>query len=162
MISPVWKRELRRKAGQHGMCEDKRHTLEQMRSIADAVSLYVGSIEWALSENYPTLDEIRRQFSPKELEPYGIFIDREFNGERLYGKQTYIFHNCKGLIHTGLNKELRLIPFLYFANGCDMTVKSFEHYPSPVNIPLYIYGDSRVDAEVSQDIVCKTYKYSVK
>lgn len=162
MISPNWKRSLRSRAGQHGMCEDKRHALEQMRSTTDAVSLYLGSIEWALGENYPSIDELRKNFSPRELEDYGIFIDREFNGERFYGKQKYVFHNCKGLIRSGLNKELRLIPFLYFANGCEIQVKSFEHYLSPVHIPLYIYGDCAIDGEVSQDIVCNTHKFPVK
>ena len=162
MISPDWKRSLRRRAGQHKMCEDKRNALEQMRSASEAIALYLGSIEWALGENYPTLDEIRSNFTPEELEASGIFIDREFHGERFYGKQKYVFHNCRGTICTGLNVELRLIPLLYFANGCNLEVKSFEHYLSPVHVPLYIYGNSIVKAEVSEDIVCDTRKFPVK
>lgn len=144
------------------MCEDKRHALEQMRTTQDAVSLYLGSIEWALGENYPTIKELRENFSPKELEDYGIFVDREFHGERFYGKQKYVFHNCRGTICTGLNRDLKLIPFLYFANGCDVSVKSFEHYPSPIQIPLYIYGDCAISGEVSNDMVCNTHKFQVK
>lgn len=161
MISPEWKKSLRRRAGQHRMCKDKREALEQMRSTIDGVMLYLGSIEWALGEDYPSLDELRKNFLPKELEFFGIFIDREFHGERLYGKQKYVFHNCKGTIFTGLNKEQKIIPMLYFANGCDMSVRSFESYPSPVRVPLYVYGDCRVDGEVSKDLECITYKRTV-
>lgn len=162
MISTEWKRSLRRRAGQHGMCETKRHALEQMSTTSEAIALYLGSIEWALGENYPTLDEIRKNFNPKELEYYGIFVDKEFNGETLYGKQRYIFHNCKGTICTGLNIEQKIIPMLYFANGCDMTVRSCAHYPLPVSVGLYVFGDNRISAEMSEDIICKTYKHTVK
>lgn len=144
------------------MCEEKRHALEQMQSTSDAVALYLGSLEWALGENYPTIEELRENFSPKELEIYGIYIDREFHGERLYGKQRYVFHNCRGTIRTGLNTELALIPMMYFANGCEMSVRSFEHYPSPVHVPLYVYGDCAIDGEVSNDIVCDIHKRTVK
>lgn len=144
------------------MCEDKRYAIEQMRTTSDAAALYLGSLEWALGENYPTLDELRKNFGSRELETYGIFIDREFRGERFYGKQKYVFHNCRGIICTGLNTELQLIPMLYFANGCNLEVKHFEHYSSPVHIPLYIYGNSLVHAEVSEDIVCDTHKLPVK
>jgi len=144
------------------MCEDKRHALEQMRSTSDAVALYLGSLEWALGENYPELDELRKNFGPRELEIYGIYIDRVFNGERFYGKQRYIFHNCKGTIRTGLNSELEIIPMLFFANGCEMSVRSFEHYPIPINVPLYVYGDCAIDGEVSNDIVCQTCKRTVR
>lgn len=162
MISPEWKKSLRRRAGQHRMCEDKRHAIEQMRTTLDAVYLYLGSIDWVLGENYPTLEEIRKNFTAKELENYGIYIDREFHGERLYGKQKYIFHNCRGTICTGLNTELKIIPFLYFANGCDMTVRSFQSSPlSPVKVFLYVYGDSKVQGESSQDMECTTYKREV-
>ena len=63
------------------MCADKRHALERLASDSDAISLYLGSIEWALGENYPTVQEIRDNFSAKQLECNGIFIDREFNGD---------------------------------------------------------------------------------
>lgn len=163
MISPEWKRSLRRRAGQHGMCEDKRHALEQMRTTLDAVSLYIGSAEWALGENYPTLEEIRKNFTAKELGEYGIYIDREFNGERFYGKHKYIFHNCRGTIYTGLNKELKIVPMLYFANGCDMSIRSFQpSIVSPVRISLYVYGNCHIDGEVSKDLECVTYKRAVK
>ena len=144
------------------MCEAKRHALEDMRSTAEAVNLYIGSIEWALGENYPTLDEIRKNFNAKELEFYGIFIDKEFNGETLNEKQTYIFHNCKGTICTGLNYDKRIIPMLYFANGCDMTIRSCSHYPIPVSVSLYTFGDNRINGEVSEDIVCTTHKHTAK
>lgn len=161
-MNAKWKNELRRRAGSHGMCADKRHALERLASDSDAISLYLGSIEWALGENHPTVQEIRDNFSAKQLERNGIFIDREFNGETLFSQPQYIFHNCKGIIRVGLDTDTPNIPFYYFANGCEMTVRSAADYPFPIRVPLLVYGKNPISTENSENIAFNIKNFTVK
>lgn len=144
----------------HHMCKENRNALENVESKAEAISLYKKTIDWALEEQYPMLSTLRSHFSDCEI--YGIFIDKEFHGEILDAHQVYVFHNCRGTIRTGLNVERRIIPMLYFANGCDMEVKSSGRFPCPIRVPLYIFGDNRISREESEDLECRTYKFDVK
>lgn len=155
-----WKQILRREASAHHMCEENRSALSSTESKADAVALYKKTIDWALEEGYPRLDTLRRYFS--DCEQYGIFIDHHFSGEDLRDQQVYVFHNCTGTIRVGLNAEKRMIPMLYFANDCRMTVKSSGPASLQVRVPLYIFGSNAISAEQSDDIICKTYKFDVK
>lgn len=155
-----WKKLLRRKATTYHMCEENRTALESVNSKADAVALYIKTIDWALEEDYPGLNVIRRYFN--DCEQYGIFIDKVFSGETLTDLPVYVFHNCKGTIRTGLNTEKKIIPMLYFANGCDMTVVSSNTLGMRSRVPLYIFGDNTVLAEDSENIVCRRYNFDVK
>lgn len=155
-----WKRQLRREASAHHMCAENRGALELVDSKDDAIALYKKTIDWALEEGYPNLTTLRREFS--DCEEYGIFVDKHFHGEILDKQQVYVFHNCTGTIRTGLNVERRIIPMLYFANGCNMTVKGIGRSYSQVRVPLYIFGENHVFGENSEDIECKIYEYEVK
>ena len=155
-----WKRQLRREASVHHMCSENRHALEGVESQAEAIELYKKTIDWALEEGYPCLETLRRDFSGCEV--YGIFIDRVFRGEILNDHQVYVFHNCSGTIRTGLNVRRRIIPMLYFANGCNMDVKAINDRDAKVRVPLYVFGNNRVNAEQSENIECVTYKFDVK
>lgn len=155
-----WKQTLRREASLHHMCEENRTALASADSKTDAVRLYKKTIDWALEEGYPRLDTLRKYFSDCESE--GVFIDRHFNNEDLRDQQVYVFHNCTGTIRVGLNVQKRIIPMLYFANDCRMTVKSSGPAALQVRVPLYIFGDNNIIAEQSEDILCKVYKFSCK
>lgn len=157
-----WKRQLRREASAHHMCEEYRQALEESQSKATAIGLYKKMVDWALEEGYPAMETLREHFSDADVA--GIFVDRHFEGEILDSQQVYVFHNCTGTIRTGLNTEKRIIPMLYFANGCDMCVKSCNEWPlsAPVRVPLYLFGENTVEAEVSPQILCVTYKHEVK
>ena len=154
------KKMLRREASLHNMCEENRHALELVESKESAIELYKKTIDWALEEGYPSLAVLRKGFS--DCERFGIFVDKTFNGEILDDNQVYVFHNCKGVIRTGLNVSRALIPMMYFANGCDMTVKSSGETNSQVRVPLYIFGGNIVTGEVSDEIECKIYKFDTK
>lgn len=160
VMTPDWQRLLRREASAHGMCEENRRALESVASKADAIALYKKTIDWALDEGYPSLPVLQAHFS--DCTEQGVFIDREFHGEILNFQQVYVFHNCKGTIRTGLNKSSRIIPMLYFANGCDMVVRSANEDGLTTRVPLYVFGDNRINAENSEDIVCKIYKFEVR
>lgn len=155
-----WKKYLRREASLHHMCGDNRAALERANSKEEAISLYKKTIDWALEEGYPGIETLRRCFS--DCAEHGVFIDREFHGEILTNQQVYVFHNCKGTIRVGLNPEKAIIPMLYFANGCDMTIKSSNNLGLSTRVPLYVFGDNRVFAETSEDMVCRIYNFDTK
>lgn len=157
-----WKRQVRREASAHHMCEENRTALSSITTKEEAVDLYKRTIDWALEEDYPCLDTLRKNFS--DCEEYGVFIGKHFNGEMLNDQQAYVFHQCTGEIRVGLNLQKRIIPMLYFANGCNMIVKAAEGAPAsfPLRVPCYVFGQNRVVAEQSDDLECKIFKFSVK
>lgn len=142
------------------MCEENRTALEGIDTKADAIELYKKTIDWALEEGYPTLETLRQDFS--DCEEFGIYVGRRFHGEILNREQVYVFHNCTGTIRTGMNLNKRIIPMLYFANGCDMSVKGIGDRNMQIRVPLYVFGENRVVGEKSDDIICKIYEYEVK
>lgn len=154
-----WKRQLRREASSHGMCKENRDALNAIESKEEAIALYKKTIDWALEEDYPDLTTIRRDFS--DCEDYGVFVDKCFEGQTLKEHQVYVFHNCSGHIRVGLNKEKRIIPMLYFANGCNMKLLPAGHQKLEVRVPLYIFGENKIQASPSENVVFRTYKFEV-
>lgn len=155
-----WKRQLRREASAHGMCRENRSALDSLETKEEAVSLYKKTIDWALEEGYPNFGTIQRDFS--DCEDLGIFVNKEFHGELLNDQQVYVFHHCTGRIRTGLNTEKRIIPMLYFANSCDMSLASGGDTSSEVRVPLYVFGRNLVKLDASGNVVFKTYKFDAK
>lgn len=155
-----WQRQLRREASAHGMCSEYRDELGSIETKQDAIALYKRCIDWALEEGYPSIDTLRRDF--KNCEVDGIFVDKVFHGEQLDDLQVYVFHNCTGTIRVGLNLKKKIIPMLYFANGCDMDIKGVPGSAMQVRVPLYVFGQNRVGAEQSDDIICQTYILETK
>ena len=142
------------------MCEENRTALSQATTKADAIALYLKTIDWALEEDYPGLNVIRQHFS--DCEEYGVYVDKTFSGETLIDLPVYVFHNCRGTIKVGLNVEKQIIPMLYFANNCDMTIISSDHLGLRNRVPLYVFGDNTIISERSEDLVCRTYNFEVK
>lgn len=144
------------------MCEENRDALSLVETKRDAVELYKKTVDWALEEGYPHLETLRRDFS--DCEEYGVFVGKHFNGELLNDQYVYVFHQCTGEIRVGLNVSKRIIPMLYFANDCNMVVKSANSSPAsfPVRVPCYIFGQNRISVENSDELECKIYKFTVK
>lgn len=142
------------------MCLENREALNSVDSLSDAVSLYKKTIDWALEEGYPNFGTLQRFFSG--CEDFGIFVNKEFHGEFLNAQEVYVFHHCSGSIRVGLNKGLRIIPMLYFANGCDMSVKPGGPSNLNIRVPLYIFGNNVIKASSSGDVVFKSYKFDAK
>lgn len=134
------------------MCTENLEGLRTCETKADAVALYKKTIDWALEENYPPVNFIRNEFG--DCEHLGIFVDKTFNGELLDEHQCYIFHNCRGRITVDINIEKKIIPMLYFANGCNLSVgRANSAHTLPIKVPLYIYGENQITAEDSDDII---------
>lgn len=135
------------------MCAENRRALDCADTDAEAIALYIKTIDWALEEGYPSYQTLCRYFG--DCEQYGIFVNRDFHGELLDGRDVYVFHNCRGSIRTGLNIKMRRIPMLYFANGCDMTLLAKEQPLSvaPSMVPLYVFGENHISTENDQEYV---------
>lgn len=156
-----WKTQVRREASSHHMCEENRRALSGIDSKPEAVALYLKTLDWALEEGYPSLPTLREHFS--DCEDYGIFVGKKFSGEVLDDKTVYVFHNCTGYIKVGLNVEKKIIPILYFANDCDMTIRSSGNSSIlPPRIPVYVFGNNVISVEHTDEIECKIYKFDVK
>ena len=151
-----WKKRAIFETTAKNVCSEYHGLMERCEKIEDVFDLYKRGVDWSLENDAPSLSLLRDY--KEECEKNGIFIDRRFNGEVLDSQQTYIFHNCTGTIRTGLNIEKRVIPMLYFANGCNMTVEASATIDMKTRVPLYIYGDNTIRAEQSGHIECILYK----
>ena len=134
------------------MCTENIDALRACETKADAVTLYKKTIDWALEKSYPPVNFIRNEFG--DCEDLGIFVDKDFHGELLNEHQCYVFHNCRGHIAVDINIEKRIIPMLYFANGCNLRVTRAESPQSlHIKVPLYIYGENTIVADDDEDII---------
>lgn len=143
------------------MCEENRAALSTCQTKSEAIQLYKRTIDWALEEGYPPLDSLRREFSHNEKE--GLFIDRTFHGEVFRRQQCYILHNCSGVIKVDMDFKNAVIPMIYLANGCDITLRRAESEDDElIVVPVYSFGDNRVFAENSERVSFRIYQMEVK
>jgi hypothetical protein len=157
-----WKPYLQRLAREHRMCADNRAYLSACETKEDAIRLYKQTIDWALEEEYPDLDFLRKEFADQQSQ--GIFIEHNFDGEILNEHQVYVFHHCTGTIRVGLNLAKKIIPMCYFANGCDMTILGVETADQvlPDRVPLYLFGENRINATNSNTMEVRIYQHETK
>ena len=151
-----WKEKLLRGARLNGMCKNNLSHLKECKSKEEAIELYKMTIDWALERGYPSMSDLLADFSNMEKE--GVFIERNFDGELLDQHQVYVFHNCTGSIRVALNYDKAIITMLYFANGCDMTIKCTQKNFHPIRVPLYIFGENIIKAESDDNV--KFIKYN--
>lgn len=121
------------------LCKNYRNPLERCETAAQAIRLYKNCISWALQERYPTKDDLLAFASKETLAENGVYVDTEFNGERIDSHICCVFLDCKGWISTGLNLDKAIIPMLYLSEGCDLKVKVDDGLLHPVSAELY-YG----------------------
>lgn len=121
------------------LCENYRNPLERCETAAQAIRLYKNCISWALQERYPTKEDLLAFASKETLAENGVYVDTEFNGERIDSHICCVFLNCKGWISTGLNLDKAIIPMLYLSDSSDLKVKVDDGLLHPVSAELY-YG----------------------
>lgn len=122
------------------------------------IGYYVSNPDWCLERGYPTLELLHQEFS--SIEDQGVFVGRTFDGEVFDKLQTYIFHNCKGEIKVAMDYENAVIPMLYFANGCNMTVSCEQKNIPAISVPLYVTneGNNIVNHEDNESCTFKVHK----
>ena len=123
-------------AHEKGICADGYRQMLESADTDALIDYYVVNPDWCLERNFPDLETLREHFA--DAGEKGVFVDRTFNGELLNDLQAYVFHNCKGTIKVGMNVDKCIIPMLYFANGCNITVSCDIPYLLPIRVPLYV------------------------
>lgn len=146
-----WKDLALRDIRSHKVCDEYDGLLSRTMSKVDALALYRRGIDWCIENNSPSLELLRNY--REDCAFSGIFIDRHFNDELLNDNQVYVFHNCTGIIRTGLNLSKRIIPMMYFANMCDITVRCDGN--ADIVVPFYIFGKNNV---ITDGITAKIFR----
>lgn len=144
----------------HRMCNENLIALKACSSKKDAIELYKKTIDWALEENYPPLSVLRRSFS--NCEEYGLYVDKEFRGEKLMDQQVYVLHHCSGTINVELNIEKKIIPMIYLANDCDITIKRPESSAFSIRVPIYSFGENIIRAKNTDNVEFRIYNFETK
>lgn len=122
-------------AREKGICAVGFRKMNESADIDELIDYYVANPDWCLERNFPDLETLREHFA--DCGNKGVFVDRTFHGELLNDLQAYVFHNCKGTVKVGLNVDKCIIPMLYFANGCNITVSCDIPYLLPIRVPIY-------------------------
>lgn len=125
------------------------------------IAYYIQNPEWCMERSYPSLDDIRFLVDRDVLASHGIYVDRTFKGELLDDKLKYIFHNCTGNIYVALNYDKEIIPMLYFANGCNMTIGCTQYNFHPISVPVTIFGENTVNFEDTPNARFLTYRKEI-
>lgn len=121
------------------------------------VAYYLSCPDWCLERGYPSLDILRSDF--KNCEDKGVYIDKQFDGEMFDELQVYVFHNCKGRIRVGWDIDNAIIPMLYFANGCDISIEGDGiSRLLPIRVPIYLFGEQNVRTKDDENTVFHVYK----
>lgn len=126
-----------------GICKDGyKRMLENSRD--GLLKFYLECPDWCLERNFPNLADLKENWT--DCEDYGVFVGKQFKGETLSGLQAYIFHNCTGHIHVAMDYEKAIIPMLYFANNCRISVKcnQQENKVKPIIVPIYEFGKNQI------------------
>lgn len=121
------------------LCDNYRTPLERCKTASQAIRLYKNCISWALLEQYPTKDDLLAFATKETLADNGVYIDMEFDGERIDDHICCVFLGCKGWIRTGLNIDKAIIPMLYLSEGCELKIDVEDDLPHPIPVELY-YG----------------------
>lgn len=121
-----------------GICADGyRHMADSDRR--GLIAYYLSCPDWCLERGIPDIDTLRSLSA--DIEDCGIFVDRDFDGEVFDARQVYVFHHCRGLINVAMDYSRAVIPMLYFANGCDITVSCTQANSPAIKVPLYVVAE---------------------
>lgn len=151
------KEKLMSDARAKGICINGYKDMRSM-SVASLVEYYTIHMDWCLERSFPSIDLLRSHFS--NCENMGIYVDKIFNGELLNERQAYILHNCRGTIRVSLNVEKALIPMMYLANGCELTIEGIDEKRGirQTIVPLYIFGENQIMCKQSGCVLFRRYE----
>lgn len=124
------------------------------------IDYYLANPDWCLERDFPSLELLRREFS--DIEDKGVFVGRVFSGETLCGKQAYIFHDCKGTVKVDMDYDNAVMPMLYFANGCRMSVSCEQENRPAIKVPAYRTDDPDTMVMLFDSEGCKFRRHTIK
>lgn len=159
MTELTLKDELMRDAREKGICAPG-YGLMRVYDREELISYYIANPDWCMERDFPSLELLRREFSG--IEDKGVYIGKTFNGETFDSLQAYIFHNCKGTIKVAMDYDNAVIPMLYFANGCDITVSCEQKNTPPVRIPIYETEECNNVVNLVESEGCEFKRHMIK
>lgn len=122
----------------------------------ELIDLYIKNPNWCMERGFPSLDMLSSEFS--DIEDKGVYVGKTFDGKVFSEKQVYIFHDCKGTIRVGWDMDNAVIPMLYFANGCDITlVGDGKINALPIQVPVYSFGENCIEAISDTEVNFKLF-----
>lgn len=137
-----WHQQLISLAKSKGMCTTFSSCLKKVKTKADSLKLYEAGIDWALENDFAGIEFLRSNYTKRELESFGIYIDREFKGEVINNHIFQVFHNCTGSIKVELNRQKIIIPTLYLANGSSLNVEVDRE----IDIAVYLFDTAKINS----------------
>lgn len=151
------KESLMKDARIDGICTEG-YSMMRRLDTDGLIGYYLENPDWCIERGFPTIDILRREFS--DIEDKGVFVGRTFDGGTFSRNQVYVFHDCKGHINVAMDYDNAVIPMLYFANGCAISVGCAQSNTSAIIVPLYISEDSAVTADDNEN--CKFRRNWIK
>lgn len=155
------KQNLLRQGKIKSMCNDNLSALRKCDAREDAIALYKKTIDWGLENNYPPLSFLRDNFANRQSEDCGVYVSRKLD-VTVSSLQSYVFHDCKGVVNAEMDYDSCTIPMLYFANGCDVTVTCRQPNARAIRIPIYATDDCRIKVKKTSNAMFTIYKIQVK
>lgn len=148
------KQTLLRQARLKGMCNENLSALRACYTREQAIDLYKKTIDWALENEYPSLEHLRLFFA--DCEAQGVYVDADID-ITVSEHQVYVFHNCRGYINVEMDYDKEVIPMLYFANRCEVTISCEQEQETPIRVPIYVLGDNDIATEETDNAIFKLY-----
>lgn len=152
--------QLKKDGVSKGLCEAWQGKLRSNSSIEHLVNLFIRGIDFCISEDYPTIEFIRKNFKGK-CEPYGVFIDDEIKGlanipdivlngtskaqlsyDGYNVSRVYVRHNSNAELHVSENAVVTV----------DLFDSSFTKITSDgerAKVFVFVYGNAKVDVSGS-------------
>lgn len=125
----------------------------------ELINYYLTNPDWCLQRRFPSIRLLRTEFS--DIEDRGVFVEKKFNGETLDRKQVYVFHHCEGKIKVAMDYDNAVIPMLYFANGCKITIECEQINFPPIMVPVFVVEDGRTQVEGTDNEWCNFRYHSI-
>lgn len=153
-------RDIISKAKLAGICSEGEGILTSAGNKQAMVDYYLTCPDWCLEREFPSYDTLVNQFS--DCQSQGVYIGERFDKQIMFDKQVYVFHNCKGVIYTGLNTDKAIIPMIYVANSCDLKIIGLDmDFADEIYVPVYSYGKNKLNLKKSQATKFKLYQNSL-
>lgn len=143
-----------------GVCNEGHSKIEAAINIDSLIDYYLTMVNWAMENSFPTYQTIVENFS--DFEYKGIFVNKTFQGEELCGLQSYVFHNCKGVVKVAMDYDQGIIPMLYIGNGCELTIGCSQSNIPAIIVPIEEFGENVLALQENENIKFKHYKYKTK
>ena len=144
---------LREMARSNGLCDKWFESWKDDDTIDECLDRYVRGFDFAVKNDYPPIDFIRRNFRKDDLHRHNIYVDEKV--DMTIGNGIYIFlGHCTGNVKV----EDLVAATLYLRHECDLSVSSVDGAITYVSC----YDDSHAMTECDKYSTIKVYNHITK